>query len=133
MSALASLHAVTLFAEDPKRSKAFYERAFEREPVYEDGDAVTFRLDNVLVNVLLRSEAPELVEPATVAAAGTGPGVLLTVSVEDVDAAVEQLAARGVELLNGPVDRPWGVRTACFADPDGHAWELAGPVRHSSA
>ena len=62
---------MTLFAEDPKRSKEFYERAFDRDPVYEDDDAVTFRLDNALVNVLRRSEAPELVEPATVAAAGT--------------------------------------------------------------
>jgi catechol 2,3-dioxygenase-like lactoylglutathione lyase family enzyme len=129
MSEAASVAAVTLFAEDPMRSKEFYGRAFEREPVYEDEAAVTFRLDNVLVNLLRREEAPELVEPATIAAAGMGPNVLLTLSVEDVDAAVEQLTARGVELLNGPVDRPWGVRTACFADPDGHAWELAGPLR----
>ena len=33
--------------------------------------------------------------------------------------------ARGVELLNGPLDREWGVRTAAFADPDGHVWEVA--------
>ena len=83
----------------------------------------------MLVNLLRREEAPELVEPAAVAAAGSGPGVLLTLSVEDVDAAVAELAARGIELLNGPLDRPWGIRTACFADPDGHAWELAGPLR----
>ena len=30
-----------------------------------------------------------------------------------------------VELLNGPVDREWGVRTASFTDPDGHIWEIA--------
>lgn len=33
--------------------------------------------------------------------------------------------ARGVELLNGPMDREWGVRTACFADPAGNVWEIA--------
>jgi uncharacterized glyoxalase superfamily protein PhnB len=27
--------------------------------------------------------------------------------------------------VNGPVDRPWGRRTAAFADPAGHAWEVA--------
>jgi len=27
---------------------------------------------------------------------------------------------RGVALLNGPMNRPWGVRTASFADPGGH-------------
>ena len=36
-----------------------------------------------------------------------------------------ELADRGVELLNGPLNREWGKRTACFADPDGHIWEIA--------
>ena len=33
--------------------------------------------------------------------------------------------AHGVDLLNGPMNRPWGVRTASFADPGGHIWEIA--------
>ena len=37
------------------------------------------------------------------------------------------LERRGVELLNGPMDRPWGLRTANFRDPAGYIWELAGP------
>ena len=28
-------------------------------------------------------------------------------------------------LINGPLDRPWGVRTITFADPGGHIWEIA--------
>jgi catechol 2,3-dioxygenase-like lactoylglutathione lyase family enzyme len=36
-----------------------------------------------------------------------------------------ELADRGVELLNGPMDRPWGIRTASFRDPGGHIWEIA--------
>lgn len=125
MSTVGGMGAVTLFVEEPRRSREFYERVLEREPVYEDEAAATFRLENVLVNLLRRSEAPELVEPASIAEPGAGPGVLLTLAVEDTDAAVAALRAKGVELLNGPVDRPWGVRTACFADPDGHVWELA--------
>ncbi|WP_327708831.1 hypothetical protein OG912_08485 [Streptomyces sp. NBC_00464] len=35
------------------------------------------------------------------------------------------LADRGVTLLNGPVDRPWGIRTAGFRDPGGHIREIA--------
>jgi hypothetical protein len=31
-----------------------------------------------------------------------------------------QLAQRGVSLLNGPVNRSWGVRTASFTDPASH-------------
>jgi uncharacterized glyoxalase superfamily protein PhnB len=30
-----------------------------------------------------------------------------------------------VDLLNGPMDRPWGIRTASFRDPGGHIWEIA--------
>jgi uncharacterized glyoxalase superfamily protein PhnB len=48
-----------------------------------------------------------------------------TLDVDDVDAMCAELAARGVELLNGPMDRPWGIRTASFKDPAGHIWEIA--------
>ena len=48
-----------------------------------------------------------------------------TIGVDDVDAMCAELAKRGVELLNGPIDRPWGVRTAAFRDPAGHVWEIA--------
>jgi uncharacterized glyoxalase superfamily protein PhnB len=45
--------------------------------------------------------------------------------VDDTDAVCAELARHGVELVNGPIDREWGVRTACFADPAGHLWEVA--------
>jgi uncharacterized glyoxalase superfamily protein PhnB len=35
------------------------------------------------------------------------------------------LSERGIVLINGPMDRPWGPRTASFADPSGHIWEVA--------
>ena len=117
--------AITLFIESVARSKEFYGRAFDVEPIYEDEDAVAFRFENVTVNLLRRPAAHELVEPASVASAGAGPNFLLTLDAGDADAVCRVLAERGVELLNGPMDRPWGVRTAAFADPDGHVWEVA--------
>ncbi|MFF1398448.1 VOC family protein [Streptomyces sp. NPDC058287] len=48
-----------------------------------------------------------------------------TLPVDDVDAMCKDLTARGVTLLNGPMDRPWGIRTASFRDPGGHIWEIA--------
>ncbi len=50
---------------------------------------------------------------------------MFTIEVDDVDAVCARLADRGVELLNGPMDRPWGIRTASFRDPGGHIWEIA--------
>jgi uncharacterized glyoxalase superfamily protein PhnB len=71
------------------------------------------------------SGAAELIEPATVAKRDSGVRFQFTLGVEDVDDMCEQLRKRGVELLNGPMDRPWGVRTASFRDPGGHIWEIA--------
>ena len=121
----AGVGALTLFIEDPQRSKVFYERVFEVEAVYEDDDAVAFRFENTIVNLLNRSAAGSLIDPASVAAPGAGASFQLTIWVDDADVACAELADRGVELLNGPVDRPWGMRTAAFADPDGHVWEIA--------
>jgi uncharacterized glyoxalase superfamily protein PhnB len=49
----------------------------------------------------------------------------LTLEVADVDAAWAELERRGARPLNGPMDRPWGIRTASFRDPAGHIWEIA--------
>jgi lactoylglutathione lyase len=121
----ANVDAITLFVAEPQRSKAFYARVFEAAVVHEDADAVALRFEHLLLNLLREPAAHELVEPAPVAPPDSGARAMLTVGVEDVDAACKALAERGVALLNGPQDRPWGVRTAAFQDPDGHAWELA--------
>lgn len=73
--------------------------------------------------------APELIAPARVAAQESGSRFQFTFEVEDADAVCAELGRRGVTLLNGPMNRPWGVRTAAFADPDGHVWEVAQGLR----
>jgi lactoylglutathione lyase len=125
---LQSVGAITLFVEDRQRSKAFYEQAFELTAIYEDDVAATFKFENMLVNVLQAGAAHELIDPALVGVGDAGCRFQLTIWVKDVDLVCTELAARGIELLNGPLDRPWGVRTACFADPDGHVWEVAAQI-----
>ena len=129
MSELQRVGAITLFVEDTKRSKGFYERVFGLAPVYEDENAVAFEFENMIVN-LLESGTParELIDPAAVAGTAAGSSFQLTIWVDDADAVVADLAERGVELLNGPIDRPWGMRTASFTDPDGHIWEVAAKI-----
>jgi lactoylglutathione lyase len=65
------------------------------------------------------------VEDLAAASRTVGSRLQLTIEVDDVDAMCADVASRGVELLNGPMDRPWGVRTASFSDPGGHIWEIA--------
>jgi lactoylglutathione lyase len=88
-----------------------------------------FNFGNTLINLLKTTEAPELIAPATVAPPEAGSRLQFTIQVDDVDALCAELTARGVELLNGPIDRPWGLRTACFRDPGGHIWEIANNQR----
>ena len=130
---LRSVDAITLFVEDPQRSKAFYKKIFELSPVHEDDDSVAFKLGGTIVNLLQTAAARELVEPAPVAGRPSGARFQLTVSVDDADAVCAELARRGVELLNGPIDREWGLRTASFADPDGHIWEVAQAIDQGGA
>jgi lactoylglutathione lyase len=117
--------AITLFAEDLDETKRFYQEVFGLEGVFEDAQSAVFRFGETLVNLLDVAAAPELIEPARVATADSGSRVQFTLEVDDVDATCAELARRGVDLLNGPLDRPWGVRTASFRDPAGHIWEIA--------
>lgn len=122
---LKNVGVVTLFVQDPQRSKSFYESVFGRPTIYEDENSAVIKFENMIINLLAFSAAHELIEPAAVAEPQSGSSFQFTIWVDDTDAACAELASRGVTLLNGPVDREWGVRTASFADPDGHIWELA--------
>ena len=119
------IHAITLFAEDLAAARRFYETVFGMPAVFETEDSAVFRFGSVLVNLLQAASAPELIGPAPVAPAESGCRFQLTIEVADVDAMCAELKRRGVGLLNGPMDRPWGVRTASFRDPAGHIWEIA--------
>lgn len=121
----AGIGAITLFVDDVKVAKEFYQRVFGFQVLFEDGDSVAFKFGTILINLLKTSAARELIEPATVAPRETGSRVQFTIEVDGVDAICAELTSRGVELLNGPLDRPWGLRTASFRDPGGHIWEIA--------
>ena len=120
-----AIAAITLFVDDLAASKEFYQRVFDLPVVFEDEDSAVFAFGSTLINLLAAPAARELIEPAVVAPREGGSRFQLTINVEDVDATCAELAKRGVALLNGPIDRPWGVRTASFVDPGGHIWEIA--------
>jgi catechol 2,3-dioxygenase-like lactoylglutathione lyase family enzyme len=117
--------AITLFMDDIEEAKAFYRDVFQMSILNEDTNSVAYGFPGLVVNLLTRAAAPELIEPAPVGEPGAPARMMLTVQVDDVDAVCDRLRARSVEFLNGPMDRPWGPRTATFADPSGHCWELS--------
>ena len=119
------ISAITLFVEDLPATKRFYQEVFGLPVHFEDDVSAVFDFGNTLINLLKSTEAPELIKPAVVATPDSGSRFQFTLDVDDVDAMCAELTARGVELLNGPIDRPWGIRTASFRDPGGHIWEIA--------
>ena len=124
-ASLTSVGAITLFVEDARRSQSFYEEVFGLSVIWEDEDSAAFKFENTIVNLLRIPAARELIEPGAVASREAGSRFQLTIWVDDADTVCAELATRGVELLNGPMNREWGVRTASFIDPDGHIWEIA--------
>lgn len=123
--ALQNLGALTIFVDDIARTKAFYRDVFGLSVLFEDAQSVAFDFGNTVLNCLQVGEAPGLIAPAKVAGRASGARLQLTIWVPDTDAACADVQAKGIELLNGPIDRPWGMRTACVEDPDGHIWEFA--------
>ena len=119
------IDAITLFVEDLDATKQFYRDVFGLPIQFEDGASAVFDFGTTLINLLKVEEAPELIAPAPVAPPDSGSRLQFTIGVDDVDSTCAELARRGVTLLNGPMDRPWGIRTATFRDPAGHIWEIA--------
>jgi catechol 2,3-dioxygenase-like lactoylglutathione lyase family enzyme len=119
------ISAITLFVEDLKAARQFYQEVFGLPVVFEDNNSAVFKFGDTLINLLISTAANELIEPAKVAGREAGARFVFTITVDDVDAMCVELTTRGVELLNGPMDRPWGIRTASFMDPGGYIWEIA--------
>jgi catechol 2,3-dioxygenase-like lactoylglutathione lyase family enzyme len=117
------LFAITLCVDDLESSIDFYGNKLGLDLVFQDESSALYKCSNTYINLLIKS-AVELVAPEPV---GTNNGVtaVYTLPFMDVDKAAEELVEAGVKLLNGPIDRPWGVRTVSFQDPSGHTWEIA--------
>ncbi len=120
-----NIFAITLIAEDLDKSKHFYQHVFGLPLVFEDSDSAVYKIGETMINLLKVSAAHELVEPAKVGDRSAGPRQVFTISVTDVDAICRELASKGVKPKSGPIDRPWGIRTANFEDPSGNIWEIA--------
>ena len=102
--------AINLVAGDVEGTAAFYREVFGLAPLHQDESVAVFRFGETYLMVQQALQE------------GVGRFAII---VEDVDAVRAELEARGVTILSGPADRPWGMRTLTFADPSGCIWEIA--------
>ena len=120
---LDTIEIITLFVPDIDKARTFYASVFDAEIIHSDPVSAVLAFKGTMINLLDMQQTDELLAPLT--AAKNGAGMLLTVRVDDVDAECARLEEKGVSLVNGPIDRSWGRRTVCFADPGGNLWEFA--------
>ena len=63
----------------------------------------------------------------TLLAKGALNGVLFTT--DDCDAAFEHVRKSGAEVLQEPIDQPYGVRDCAFRDPSGNHVRIGSPIQ----
>lgn len=122
---IKSVFAITLFINDLEETKKFYEEVFEMAPIYTGDSSVVFRFENIIINLLISSSVDEFIAPLIEAPANAGIRSVITITVDNVDEICKRLEKRGVKILLGPIDRPWGPRIANFVDPSGHLFEIS--------
>ena len=126
MGVQARVSVVTLGVADVPRARSFYQAlGWPLSGAPEDGAAFFKNAGSRLA--LYSREA--MAEEAGQAAAPPGSiGVALAINLESrelVDEALTAAVKAGGTLLRPAQERFWGGYSGYFADPDGHAWEVA--------
>lgn len=121
----ARVDYVILYVGDLEESIRFYRDVVGLPFKFAESGYAEFATEGTRFGLLERARLPDLIGRE---AAGGGPASEVLFLVDDVDARSEGLRAAGVEILSGPVDRPWGHRTLHVLDPDGHVVEFAQEI-----
>lgn len=84
----------------------------------------------ILVHLRWRKYADVLLVPNSSEAHPRGIGVALSFLMESetVDDMAARLEANGVEIEEGPIDRPWNTRDIIVLDPDGYRLVFFEPI-----
>ena len=126
----AGLSIVTLGVADLARSERFYAAlGWRRAASSVDGVITWFDLGTAWLGLFPDAHlAADSGVPAPAGGPPTWRGATYAVNVparEDVGRAVATAVRAGAVVTVPPVTTDYGVHHACFADPDGHVWEVA--------
>jgi uncharacterized protein len=116
---------ITLGVRDLARARAFYEGLGWQTNAAVDDDVVFFQAGGMIVSLWGREQ---LAEDTGVEDSGGWGGITPaynTRSPEEVDAVIAEAETAGGTILRRGAETFWGGYSAAFADPDGHAWEVA--------
>jgi catechol 2,3-dioxygenase-like lactoylglutathione lyase family enzyme len=132
----ARVHVITLAVADFERALAFYQAlglqsagvtatGFAGDDTHPAGAIVMFHLDGG--QILALYPRSELAKDAGIAPGPARSGEFslghIVATREEVDALLAKAEAAGA-LVTELHDRPWGIYSGYFRDPDGHLWEI---------
>ena len=120
---------VILIVDDLDRALRFYTEVLGLKLGHRSGDYAQLDTGATRLALYTRSAMATTLGMSLEAPRPAAPGFEIGFKVADVDAAVNELIARGVSSVVPPTDRFWGQRTAYVRDPDGHLIELAQELR----
>ena len=132
------IHVITLAVADLDRALAFYRDGlgfrtegligteFTGNQAIPDGTTAVFHLDGgLMLSIYPRSElAKDALVPLTAAKPGEFSIGQVVATRPEVDEVIAQAQAAGATVTDPPHDRPWGIYSGYFQDPDGHLWEV---------
>jgi predicted enzyme related to lactoylglutathione lyase len=99
-----------LTAPDPVGLAKFYAQVFDLDLPFDMG-WIAF----------LSSDASQKIELHTASEGGSGTELpVISIGVDDLDAAETAVRAAGAEVVYGPASEPWGLRRFFFRDPAGN-------------
>jgi catechol 2,3-dioxygenase-like lactoylglutathione lyase family enzyme len=116
---------VTLGVRDLQRARAFYEALGWTSGAAPEDDVVFFQAGGMILALWGRDE---LAADSGVEDGGGWGGVTLAYnarSPEEVDAVMREAEAAGATVTRTAGPTFWGGYSGAFADPEGHAWEVA--------
>ena len=119
------LSLVTLGVADLERARRFYEDGLGWRRGNDDAEVAFYQLGGMVLALWGRDA---LAQDAGLPDPGGFGGIALAYNTrtrEEVDAVLAEAADAGGQILKPAADTFWGGYSGYFADPDGHAWEVA--------
>jgi len=116
---------ITFGVRDLGRARAFYEAIGWTTGAAQEDDVVFFQAGGMIVGLWGREQ---LAEDTGVEDSGGWGGITPAYnarSPEEVDGVLAEVAAAGGTILRQGAATFWGGYSGAFADPEGHAWEVA--------
>lgn len=132
------VHVLTLAVDDLERALSFYRDGlgfespgiggteFSGDENTPAGAVAMFELEGGLILSLY--PRTELAKDAGIPVGSPTSGEFsighIVGNKEEVDALLAKAKAAGATIIGEPHDRPWGIYSGYFKDPDGHLWEV---------